>query len=190
MLNAYIRFSPQYDFLIKLIVALVFTCSLGPLVITAQGILPITLQTFFILFFSVAFGWQIGGMNTLLYILLGLAGLPIFPGYHGGIEQFNPMAIGFYFGFLAASLIVGFMAESDFAKKPLVHIFNWIFGHIIILALGGFWLRKFRPDDWWEAIEATLPGGLVKSAFGFLIMQLLLRFFMGRKEFYNIETKK
>jgi hypothetical protein len=51
--------------------------------------------------------------------------------------------------------------------------------------MGGFWMRRFRPDNWWDNIEVTLPGAAIKSAVGFLIIQILIRLLAGRNEFYN-----
>lgn len=189
MLNEYIRFSPQYDFIIKLMISLIFTCALGPFAVNISGFLPITLQTLFILLFAIAFGWQIGGLNAFMYILLGMAGLPVFAGHIGGYEQMSAPSIGFYFGFVAGALVTGFIAELNTKRNPFLHIMTWFIGHLVILALGGYWLQKFRPENWWDDLVVVMPGAAVKSAFGFLILQLLLRFFLGRKEFYNLEKK-
>jgi biotin transport system substrate-specific component len=185
MLNGYIKFSPSYDVLIKLIIALLFTCSIGPYTVAIPGEVPITLQTLFLLLFSIAFGWRVGGLNALLYALLGAAGLPVFSGYHGGLEHIDGISGGFFFGFIAATLITGFLVEFPFSKNPFGHIGIWLIGHLIILVMGGFWMRRFRPDNWWDNIEVTLPGAAIKSAVGFLIIQILIRLLAGRNEFYN-----
>lgn len=187
MLNKYIQFNPKYDLLIKLVVALIFTCSLGPLSLHIPGEIPLTLQTFFLLFFAIGFGWKIGGLNALFYVLLGLAGLPVFSGYSGGIENLSGSSGGFFFGFIAGALIAGYIAENNKNESPFTHIAAWLVGHAIILLLGGYWLSKFLPDLWWESIQSTLPGGAIKSALGFLIIQLLIRFLAGRKEFYQVK---
>lgn len=189
MLNQYISFNPKYDFIIKLIISLIFTCAIGPFTVAIPGEIPITLQTLFLLLFSIAFGWKVGGMNAFLYILFGMAGLPVFSGYRGGIELVYGTSGGFFFGFLAATLITGFIAEIPKASQPVFHILNWFLGHAIILLLGGYWLRKFLPELWWENIANTLPGAAIKSALGFLVIQILIRFLAGRNQFYNTSSK-
>jgi biotin transport system substrate-specific component len=86
MLNEYLKFNPKYDFVIKLGISLVLTCCLGPLEIKNEAIVPITLQTLFLLFAAISFGWQVGALNAFMYILLGMAGLPVFSGYHEAIN--------------------------------------------------------------------------------------------------------
>lgn len=187
MLNKYLQFSPSYDLLIKLIISLILTCGIGPLTLDVQMQTPITLQTLFLLLSSIAFGWQVGGLNALLYILLGMAGLPVFSGYHGGFEHVFGPSGGFFFGFLGAALITGFLAEMPALHKPWFHILIWIVGHLIILLMGGMWLKKFIPELWWENIVNTLPGMFVKSTFGFLIIQIALRVLMGRPSFQPLK---
>lgn len=181
MLNKYIQFTPAYDTLFKLIISLLLTCGIGPLTVNVEMEVPITLQTLFLLLSSIAFGWQVGGLNALLYTLLGMAELPVFSGYVGGPENVLGLSGGFFFGFIAASLITGYLAEIPALQKPWFHILIWIFGHIVILVMGGIWLKKFLPPEIFEEnIKNTIPGLFVKSAFGFLILQLAIRFFAGR----------
>lgn len=189
MLNRYINFSPQYDLVIKLAISLVLTCGLGPLVLKSEGLLPITMQTFFLLFFAIGFGWQVGGLNALLYTLFGMAGLPIFSGYVGGHENVLGPSGGFFFGFIAAALISGFISDFPFAKNPFGHFANWLLGHAIILMMGAFWLKNFRPDNYAEDIRLVLPGAAIKSAAGFLLMTLSIRLLAGRNAFYNKNDK-
>ncbi len=185
MLNEYLKFNPKYDFVIKLGISLVLTCCLGPLEIKNEAIVPITLQTLFLLFAAISFGWQVGALNAFMYILLGMAGLPVFSGYHGGHQLVYGPSGGFFFGFIGASLIAGFLAEMPWAKKPYLHILIWFVGHAIVLALGAFWLKKFLPELWWDNIKNTLPGAAIKSAFGFMLIQIIIRLLAGRDQFYN-----
>lgn len=189
MLNEYLKFNPKYDFIIKLAISLVLTCCLGPLSIQTGEIVPITLQTLFLLFSSIAFGWQVGALNAFMYILLGMTGLPVFSGYTGGHELVYGASGGFFFGFIGAALITGFIAEMPWAKKPYLQILNWFLGHAIILVLGAYWLKKFLPDVWWENIKPILPGAAIKSAFGFMLIQLIIRLLAGRDQFYNTKQR-
>lgn len=184
MLNRYLRFAPAYDFLIKLIFSLILTCAVGPLTVNVEMETPITLQTLFLLFSAIAFGWKIGTLNALLYVLLGMAGLPVFSGYHGGAEHVFGPSGGFFFGFIGGTLIAGYLAEIELLQRPWFHILIWFAGHLIILLMGGLWLRRFIPDLWWENILHTLPGAFVKSAFGFLFIQILIRLLAGRENAY------
>lgn len=186
MLNQYIRLHREFnpDLLFKILIGSVLICLLGPVILTMQGELPITLQTFAILLVSISFGWRVGVISTLIYIGLGIAGVPVFTGYNSGIKPILSANGGFYFGFIAASLITGMMTEWKAFQKPLTSIILWCTGHIIILALGITWLSRFNPL-WKSILIDALPGALIKSAIGALIIQILYRMFRGRVNHYS-----
>ena len=62
-------------------------CVIGPLSIPLAGGVPISLQDFIIGLAAVLLGMKRGTMATFLYLLLGLAGLPVFSGFTGGIGK-------------------------------------------------------------------------------------------------------
>ena len=61
------------------------TCILGPMSLALPFTpVPISL-TNFVVFLSVwLLGWRLGTVSYLIYLLLGLAGLPVFSGFTGG----------------------------------------------------------------------------------------------------------
>lgn len=188
MLNQYIQFNRNLntDFLIKIAISTLLICLIGPIVLRMQGELPITLQTFVILLVSISFGWRIGLISTLFYVLIGIAGVPVFTGYNSGIKPILSANGGFYFGFIAAALITGMMTEWKAFQKPLTSILLWCIGHIIILGMGITWVSKFNPV-WKQILIDALPGALIKSAVGALLIQILFRIFRGREKHYSIK---
>jgi len=54
-------------------------------------------------------------------------------------------------------------------------------GHLIILFLGGFWLSQLDPLGWQEKLTSLLPGAIIKSAFGAMIIQLIVRIMKGKR---------
>ena len=82
---------------------------------------PITLQTFFTLTAGGILGKKYGFFSQLIYILLGVIGLPVFAGGAGGIGiLFGPTG-GFIFGFIAAGYISG-ISKNGFLNKLLYMI--------------------------------------------------------------------
>lgn len=186
MLNQYIQFHRDIniDFLIKIAIGTLLICLLGPIVLRMQGELPITLQTLAILLISISFGWRVGLISTLFYVLAGIAGLPVFTGYNSGIKPILSANGGFYFGFITAALITGLMTEWKAFQKPLTSILLWCIGHAIILGMGITWVSKFNPV-WQQILIDALPGALIKSAIGALTIQILYRIFRGRENTYS-----
>ena len=183
MLNNVIRFhkSVLIDSIVKWLLALGLLVSLGPIVIDIKGEMPITLQSFVVLLGAMAFGWRIGTAAVVAYILAGGMGFPVFAGHHAGWGIIIGQHGGFFFGFIAASLVCGYLAETDMLSKALPSILNWVLGHIIILLLGGFWLSQLDPMGWQEKVSSLLPGAIIKSAFGAMIIQLVVRFMKGKR---------
>jgi biotin transport system substrate-specific component len=189
MLQSIIRFhsSPVVDSIIKMLIALGLQVALGPVVIDVKGEIPITLQSFVILLGAIAFGWRIGTAAVAGYILAGAIGFPVFAGHHSGMGIIFGQHGGFIFGFLAASLICGYLAETEMFSKALPSILNWVLGHLIILLFGGLWLSQLDPEGWQEKLTSLLPGAIIKSAFGALILQLVIRFMKGRKSIQPLD---
>lgn len=68
---------------------------------------PITLQTFAMALTGVVLGWKMGVLSTLVYILLGAFGVPVFTGFTGGFAKLTGYTGGFIYGFLALALFCG-----------------------------------------------------------------------------------
>ncbi|MFN5294424.1 MAG: biotin transporter BioY [Flavobacteriales bacterium] len=189
MLQSIIRFhsSPVVDSIIKVLIALGLQVALGPVVIDVKGEIPITLQSFVILLGAIAFGWRIGTAAVAGYILAGAIGFPVFAGHHSGMGIILGQHGGFIFGFVAASLVCGYLAETEMFSKAMPSILNWVLGHLIILLFGGLWLSQLDPEGWQEKLTSLLPGAIIKSAFGALLLQLVIRFMKGRKSIQPLD---
>lgn len=183
MLKSILRFhkSVVIDSIIKWLIALGLLVALGPVVIDIKGEMPITLQSFVVLLGAMAFGWRIGTIAVVAYILAGGMGFPVFAGHHAGWGIIIGQHGGFFHGFIAASLICGYLAETEMFSKALPSILNWVLGHIIILLFGGIWLAQLDPMGWQEKLTSLLPGAIIKSAFGAMIIQLIIRFMKGKR---------
>lgn len=183
MLNNILHFHKHHwvDAVIKWLIILGLQVSLGPVIIDIKGEMPITLQSFVVLLGAMAFGWRIGAASVVTYILAGGMGFPVFAGHHAGWGIIIGQHGGFFFGFIAATLVCGYLAETPMFSKALPSILNWVLGHIIILLLGGFWLSQLDPMGWQEKLSSLLPGAIIKSAFGAMLIQLIVRFMKGKK---------
>lgn len=163
------------DFTIKLVIQLILLCTLAPLVITAKGMMPITLQSLILLFGSIAFGWRIGFLAALIYVVVGFAGLPVFADYTSGIAKLYGPYGGYFFGFLVATLVTGFLTELELFARQITAILLWFIGHVLILTCGLYWTTQIGQMNWWQELEFLLPVAAIKSVFGALIVQLIYK---------------
>lgn len=69
-----------------------------------------TLQWFFVIMAGLLLGAKLGTLSVTAYILLGLAGLPIFAAGGGPAYIFRP-GFGFLLGFVAAAFFMGLIVQ-------------------------------------------------------------------------------
>ena len=71
------------------------------------GLVPVTLQTFFVLLAGGMLGSRYGGLSQVVYLMLGLIGLPVFAGGVSGPAAILSPTFGYLLGFPLAAWIVG-----------------------------------------------------------------------------------
>ena len=77
---------------------------------------PMTMQTFVVLFLGVSLGYKIGLASVGLYLLEGIAGLPVFsnsPEKGIGLIYFTGPTMGYLIGFLTASYLASKIKNKD-----------------------------------------------------------------------------
>lgn len=72
---------------------------------------PINLQPFFVVLAGLFLGGKRGAFSVLGYVLLGLAGVPVFT-YGGGISYVLQPTFGFMLGYILAAYIIGSVSSS------------------------------------------------------------------------------
>ena len=77
---------------------------------------PMTMQTFVVLFLGLSFGYKISLATVGLYLLEGIAGLPVFsnsPEKGVGLIYFTGPTMGYLVGFLVAAFLSAFINIKD-----------------------------------------------------------------------------
>ena len=108
---------------------------------------PMTMQTFVVLFLGISFGYKIGLATIGLYILEGLVGLPVFsnsPERGLGIAYFTGPTMGYLIGFFSACFIASFIKTSDSYLKIYLKL---ILSTSTIYILGVLWLGNLIGWD-------------------------------------------
>ena len=98
-------------------------------------VVPFTLQFLFTMLAGLLLGGKLGSISVLLYMLLGLMGLPIFA-EGGGIWYFLKPSFGYIIGFAIGAFVTGKMVEH--AKKvtlPKLLAANFT-GLVIVYSIG------------------------------------------------------
>ena len=100
---------------------------------------PVSLQTLAVAALAAGFGWRIGVATVALYILEGLAGLPVFAA-GGGIDYIFRPSFGFLVGYLPMAYIIGRAADLGASGKALLLFGAMILGDAVAFVFGFGWL--------------------------------------------------
>lgn len=114
--------------------ALIAICSW----ITVPATIPFTMQTFAVFCVLGLLSGRRGSMAILVYILLGVVGLPVFSGFQGGIGALLGTTGGYIVGFIFIGLIY-WAAERMFGEKPMVRAAAMLIGLAVCYAFGTAW---------------------------------------------------
>jgi len=101
---------------------------------------PMTMQTFVVLFLGVSLGYKIGLATVGLYLIEGIAGLPVFsnsPEKGVGLIYFTGPTMGYLIGFLTACYLASKIKTDD---NLLTVIIKLIIATSTIYILGLIWL--------------------------------------------------
>lgn len=105
--------------------------------ISVPAPVPFTLQTFGVFLTAGLLGKNKGVTAVLVYILLGIIGLPVFSGGRGGLGIVLGETGGYIMGFLPAAYICGSLCEKT--KKPYMLFASMVLGLIVCYTAGSIW---------------------------------------------------
>ena len=101
---------------------------------------PMTMQTFVVLFLGLAFGYKIGLTTVGVYLLEGIIGMPVFsnsPEKGVGLVYFTGPTMGYLIGFLFAVFFAGYL---NFKKNIFIVFSKLIISVSTIYLFGALWL--------------------------------------------------
>lgn len=152
-------------------------CVLGPISIAIPvSPVPISLASMAVYLAVTVLGMKLGTLSCLIYLLLGLVGIPVFAGGSAGAAKlFGPTGgylIGYLFLALIAGAFVGRFAENKW-KNIAFAVLGMILGTIVLYALGTAWLAYSAGMDFqaalWAGVIPFIPGDLVKMVIAVLL---------------------
>ena len=102
------------------------------------GPVPFTLQTLGIFTAAGLLGTKRGTLSTVIYVLLGAVGVPVFAGFSGGIGILTGATGGYIIGFIFTALATGLMSDI-FGKKLWSLAVGMVAGLLICYIFGTTW---------------------------------------------------
>lgn len=169
---------------IALMLAGVAVVSATALVEIPMWPVPVSGQTLGVLLVGASLGAWRGAVSLATYMLLGLAGMPIFSGATGGIAALAKPSFGFIIGFIAAAAFIGWLAERNWDKRPVLSLFAFLGASLVPFLFGIPYLGMILgtmglPNDIGALLAAGfypfIAGGVVKWLLAASILPLAWR---------------
>lgn len=133
---------------------------------------PITLQVLFCMLSGIILGSRKAAFSQIIYVLMGLVGLPVFAGGTGGIQTIFKPSFGYILGFIICAYIVGKLIELskelNFIKTLTVSVVGvamiYFIGAIYLYLILNFYIHKPTTIYWVirNGILIFLPADLLK----------------------------
>ena len=143
---------------------------------------PMTMQTFVVLFLGIAFGYKIGLATVSLYLLEGIIGIPVFansPEKGVGLIYFTGPTMGYLIGFLVATFLIGYMN----LKTNIFLIFiKLILSVSTIYIFGVLWLGNLIGWDK-PIIQLGVTPFMLAELFKILILTILTKTLLNFRKF-------
>ena len=109
-------------------------CVLGPLTVPI-GAIPISLANFVICLTAWLLGPKFGTLSVVIYLAIGLIGVPVFSGYGAGLAKVAGPTGGYLVGYLLLAFIGGLFIEKS-NGQPVVSAVGLVLGDAVCYVLG------------------------------------------------------
>ena len=126
---------------------------------------PMTMQTFAVTMAGVILGSKKGGMSSLVYVLLGAIGVPVFAGFSGGIQNLIGPTGGFIISFPIMAYVIGLGVEMR--KKKGMFTLMVVLGTVLNYVVGVAMFCIVMDSSIMTAITACvlpfIPTAIIKA---------------------------
>ena len=137
-----------------------------------NGVIPITAQSLAILLAAYFLGAKWGTLAVVLYVLLGVLGLPIYADGKSGWAVLTGGSGGYLIGFIVAAYFCGYLKERAWGQSFWKAHLLMTIGTLFILAFGiGYlaYLYDFQKAMEW-GFYPFWQGAIIKIVLGALIV--------------------
>ena len=134
--------------------------------------IPITMQTFAVLFIGALLGSKRGSLTVLAYISQGIMGIPVFAKAGSGFAYLLGPTGGYLIGFVFAAFVTGFLAEKGWDRSFGKTLVAMTIGTLLIFICGVSWLSIFLGLE--KAIIAGFVPFIIGAIFKIVLADAIL----------------
>ena len=139
---------------------------------------PVTMQTFAVALVGALYGWRLGSLTIVAWLMQGALGLPVLAGGAAGAAHFVGPTAGYLFAFPVAGMAVGWLAERGWnGRRPWRAFAAMLIGNGLCLVLGAAWLAALigLEQAVMTGLAPFLIGAVLKAGLGALTLRLMTR---------------
>ena len=143
---------------------------------------PMTMQTFVVLFLGISFGYKIALATVGLYLFEGIIGIPVFsnsPERGVGLVYFTGPTMGYLIGFFSACFLASYIKNQD---NYFTIFMKLIFSVSTIYILGVLWLGTLIGWDK-PILELGVMPFLLAEIFKIIILTILTKKILKLRKF-------
>ncbi len=151
--------------------------------ISVPSLVPFTLQTFAVFCTVGLLGGKRGTLSVLVYILLGVAGMPVFSGFTSGIGKLLGVTGGYIVGFIFLALAY-WLITGAFGNGTIAVVIAMLSGLLVLYAFGTAWFMLVYAQGsgsiglaaalGWCVIPFIIPD-LIKMGLAIVLIRKLAR---------------
>jgi biotin transport system substrate-specific component len=139
-------------------------CIVGPFSIPLPfTLVPISFTNLIIYLSVYILGMKSGTISCLIYLLLGLVGIPVFSGFTGGAAKFAGPTGGYLIGFIFLALICGIFADR-FRGNRWWYVLGMLLGLAVCYVFGTAWLAAQTHMPFVAALATAVVPFLIGDA--------------------------
>lgn len=140
-------------------------CVVAPFSFPLPGDVPLSMANFMLLLAVCLLGGRCGSVCCLIYLLLGMVGVPVFAGFGAGVGKLAGPTGGYLVGYLPMVLVAGAFCRLGKQRKWVLPI-GLALGILVSYVPGTLWLSYVTGTDLFTAcfvgVLPFLPGDLLK----------------------------
>ena len=160
------------------------------------GGVPITLQTFFAILAGAILGSRLGSIAMIVYLFVGLVGVPVFADFSGGLSIIIRPTFGFIVSYIFAAFIIGKIVEKK--KGMAAFIIASLIGMAVNYLFGTNWmyfaykLWAAAPEGFtykmaWLWMVAPLPKDIILAVLAGMMAYRLEKTVLSKGQFKQIK---
>lgn len=138
--------------------------AVGAFIIIPLPPVPITLQTLFTALSGSLLGGSLGALSQVIYVLLGIIGLPVFAGGKAGLGVLFGPTGGYLIGFIVGSYIIGKLIEIKKDAGIFLIAIAMIIGFLVLYAIGVLHLSVVGKLSFAKAVSVGMIPFLIGDA--------------------------